>query len=299
MKEYSESYKIKDFFVDNSSQLQVSFFFLLGVFTCAYIFDSSLKIIGLVPLDLIVIFPVIAVNFGFFNEIFAELNIFSIALGLTSLAPLSYLITHEKFPNSFGKELFKSLISGLVGVIIATCSLILLLVININVVNYLSIDLVLIKLSENLDWLSANIMVILIRGFVIISFLGIYSMELLIFHRIWLFLVIRGMAHNQSLREQILFVIRKGSRGQFLMIGLFLIHLLFQFILINFNRVVVDISNDPYILFKYPFLIFLHPTMFLLTAIVDIGFFIFLVAIPVFLFKNQLNTNKEDLGVIK
>ncbi|MFX1508155.1 MAG: ABC transporter permease, partial [Promethearchaeota archaeon] len=295
-RELRDSYKIRDFLKDNSSQLQVSFFFLLGVFTCVYIFNNSLKIIGLVPLDLIVIFPVFVVNLELFIDIFTELNLFSIVLGLTSLAPLSYLIAHEKFPKSFGKELFKSLLFGLVGIVIAICSLMILLLINISIVNFLSIELVLTKINENLDWLTANIIVILIQGFIIISFLGIFSLELLVFHRVWVFLVIRGMIQSQSFKEQILLTIREGSRGQFTMIVLFLIHLALQFILINFNRVVENISNDPYILFRNPLLILLQSTMFLMTAIIDIGFFIFLVTLPVFIFKNQIRSNLENLS---
>ncbi len=293
MRQYRESNNLRDFLAENSPQLQVSILFLLGVFTCVFIFNNSLKMLGLVPIDLIMLLFVSISSVDFFNGVITEFNLFFTFVGLASIGPLSYLIAHESFPNHFGKELIKSLIYGLFGILIASCSLLMMLLINIGILDFVSIDLILVELSEKLDWLEANILINFIRGSIIISFLIIIFLELVIFHRIWMFLIIRGFSQHRSLREQISWIRKKSSRGQYSIMILFLGHFGIQLILVALNRAITEISNDPYILYKLPVLSLLHPVMFLTTALIEISFFILLIIIPIMNFKNQPENHHE------
>ncbi|MFW9904387.1 MAG: ABC transporter permease [Candidatus Thorarchaeota archaeon] len=291
MKEYRETYNIRNFLAENSSQLRLSVLFLLGVFTCYYIFNNSLNIMGLIPLGFILISSISAVNIDVINEIIWKIDPFFTFLGLISLGPLSYLIAHNSFPINLGKALLKSLIYGVIGLIIAVYSLLIMIAISIGLLDFLSLDMIIMKLNENLDWLTANLLINILRGAIIILFLGIFTLEVIIFYRIWIFLVIQGVAQNQSLKEQLSWTLKMNSRGQFGIIGIFLFHLLIQFMLITLNRTVVEMSEDPYFLYKHPLLVLLHPLMFLITTFIEIGFFLMLITIPVIKFKNQVKLN--------
>ncbi|UCG01281.1 MAG: FtsX-like permease family protein [Candidatus Heimdallarchaeota archaeon] len=292
IKEYRESIKIRIFMKENSSQLLVSILFLLGIVTCIFLFNNSLKIMGLLPLDLIVSIFVFILDLEFITE----LDLFIAIAGLASIGPLSYLIVHESFPDNFARELIKSLIYGLVGIFIATCCFLLMLSINFSIIEFLSLDMIMMEISEKLDWLEGNILINLIRGAIIISFLAILFLELIIFHRIWSFLIIRGFMPQKPARDLISWIMKKSSKGQFRILMLFLCHLGVQVCLIAINRVVTEVSNDPYILYKHPLLTLLHPIMFLITALIEICFFLLLIILPIITYKNQ---NFETYSAVK
>jgi hypothetical protein len=86
-------------------------------------------------------------------------------------------------------------------------------------------------------------------------------------------------------------------RSQYRMFGLLLGYILIQLILITINRSVTEISTDPYILYQHPELTMLHPLMFMITAVIQIGFFLLLICLQIVTFKNQYSeiTTKQSL----
>jgi hypothetical protein len=208
-------------------------------------------------------------------------------MGLASIGPISHFIVYKSFPANFGKELIKSFIWGLFGTFIIICSLIAMLSINISILDLLNIDSLLIALSQKFDWLESNLLVNFIMGVILLSFLVIILLELVIFQRIWAFIVIRGFTVNYSFKQKILWVRKSYSKGQYRIFALILGYFIIQLILITLNRSVTEISTDPYILYQHPELTLLHPLMFMITAIIQIGVFLLLISIQIVTFKNQ------------
>jgi hypothetical protein len=285
-KEYYETISIRQFLRSHSSQLQVIFLFLLGIFCCVFIFSNSLSIMGLVPSDTITMIIVFFPNIVSTNGIFTELNLIIAIVGFASIGPISYLISNKRFPNKIEKELVFSLIWGLLMSLIAVICLILMLLINNIILDFINIDSILMDLSQKYDWLEANLLINFIIGFIGLSFLFIILLELVLFQRIWYLLVIRGFAPQLSLKRRISLAREKGPKGQRLIIGMLLVHMLIQIILIILNKSITGISNDPYTLYLHPELTLLHPVMFILTAIFEISFFLLLISIQILNFQN-------------
>ncbi|MFX0125194.1 MAG: FtsX-like permease family protein, partial [Candidatus Hodarchaeota archaeon] len=168
-KEYQERVKLRQFLANNSSQLQVTFLVLLGIFSCIFIFTTSLKLSGLVPFDLVTVILISFSDLESFNRILVELNPLLIIMGLTSIGPISHLIVYKAFPANIGRELIKSFLWGLVGTFIITCSLIAMLLINISILNFLNIESILLALSQRLNWLESNLLINFIIGVIILS----------------------------------------------------------------------------------------------------------------------------------
>ncbi|MFX0016195.1 MAG: ABC transporter permease [Promethearchaeota archaeon] len=284
-KNYRESVKLREFLSENLSQLQVAFLFLLGISSCMFIFNNVINILGLVPFDLLLFITFLFLNIESLNGVLLAQNPLILVIGLASIGPISYLIVHNSFPSNFAKELIKSVAWGLISCFILLCSFIAMIGFNILLLDLLRVEHLVVELGQRVDWLESNLLANFIRGFVVSSFLIIILLELLIFQRIWAFIVIRGFT-MLSLKQKIIWVKNKGGTGQFRIIGISIGYVILQAFFIIISSEITNISRDPYILHQHPALTLLYPLMFTLITIIEICIFLLFISIQIINYKN-------------
>lgn len=283
----AESVKLGPFLKEHSFQLQLLFLFLIGILTSKFILDRSSLIIGLIPFDLI------TQLFNFFqsedlsgfitiSEVFNLNILIPILFSLIIVGPTSFFILTKNFPKNLGKEGVYSFLSGIIGMGLMICVLTFWFLGN-SIFKFLLID-PLSNEIQNINWLIADFSVI---SYEIISSLVIIFLELMMFQIIWTFILSRGVNPDLSLKQRAKWIWQTGSKAQIYFFLIILAHGLIQMVFLTLHPFTVEIISDPYLRYRYPLLTLANPLMFLLTAVIEISFFLLLISYPLLLLKKR------------
>jgi len=257
------------FIKDHKLQIQTVFLIIMAIVTFNYIIDGYIFIRGLMPLDFIwrIVIRQFQIEFG---DFFVLINPLLFYTGLAAIGPVSYYLINETTPSNLIKEIFISLISGIIAILVC------FLMIIIQYFIFLFVTLPIIPLLNDSYPDYSNISVVLVLA--AIFFLAGIGIELILFQRLWNYLIIRGLSPGRSFRQRLNWTIRTGSKGQIIFIGLLLFHIFIQSILF--------ILIQP----TYPFdpqSIAVDPLIFLLLTSFEVGFFLFFIIYQLVQLINQ------------
>ncbi|MFX0182920.1 MAG: ABC transporter permease [Candidatus Hodarchaeota archaeon] len=258
------------FIKDHKLQIQTVFLVIMAIVTFNYIIDGYIFIRGLLPSDFIWRIVMRQFQIGNFGDFFDLINPLLLYTGLAAIGPISYYLINGTTPSNLIKEMFISLISGFI--VILVC----FLMIFIQLLIFLFITLPIIPLLSNSYPDYSNISVVLVLA--AIFFLVGIGIELILFQRLWNYLIIRGLSPGRSFRQRLNWTIRTGSKGQIIFIGLLLFHIFFQSVLF--------ILTQP----SYPFdpkSVAVDPLIFLVLTSFEVGSYLFLIIYQIVQLMNQ------------
>lgn len=267
------------FIIDRRLQILTAFLFLMTIFTVNYIIDGYLIIRGLIPYDAIWRYaqdPSFMLNNGSSFLLFNPLLFFT---GLISIGSISYYLFHKTPPRNLSKELINSLISGFIGIII-------MIILQFILMFFLS-GLIL-PMMEQPDYYDFGVFYILF----IFSYLIVYGISVLLFQKVWCYLIFRGLFSNTTFGEKVTWVWKASFEGQLRFIGLLIIHIIIQaylFVVIHPIPVITYGEFGP----EFPPV---HPLSFLILTSIEIGFFLLLIIYPLVQFLNQRDLIAEFWG---
>jgi hypothetical protein len=258
------------FIKDHKLQIQTVFLVIMAMATFNYIIDGYIFIRGLMPLDFIWRIVIRQFQFGNFGDFFVLINPLLFYTGLAAIGPVSYYLINETTPSNLIKEIFISLISGIIAILV--CFLMIL----IQYILFVFVTLPILPLLSDTSPDYSNSSVVLVLA--AIFFLAGIGIELILFQRLWNYLIIRGLSPGRSFRQRLNWTIRTGSKGQIIFIGFLLFHIFIQSVLF--------ILTQP----TYPFdpqSIAVDPLIFLLLTSFEVGFFLFFIIYQLVQLINQ------------
>ncbi|MHA2156577.1 MAG: FtsX-like permease family protein [Candidatus Hodarchaeales archaeon] len=227
------------------------FLLLFLVFSFLYIFDQTIIISGLNPLNIIW-----GVYIAFFSDnpipLHQILNPILFILGLALIEPISYYLYHAEKKDDLLKEGVRILITT----IILSYSLIAILILQFNIILLPIVDLLSITKSASA-----------------ILYLVVLSFDIWIFQRIWGFLILQALVSETQLRQKYDLTIRKVFSKEMNFVNLLFIYFVIQFVL--------------YILLGSPMLQVQSPVTFLLFSFWEIGFFMLAIIIQLVNIQNS------------
>lgn len=281
-KEYQTSFQIgKSLLKANKQKIRNIFVVLLAVCLLNYILDSYLPHRGLIPFDLITssFFSGGDFMFQYYSirkRYLILLNPLLFFMGLALISPISTYLSDQKKENyQLTIRLLKSLLEGFFLMMILVIIGILLLISPALI--YLFITTIFnpegFYYTDDL-W------------FYTVSFLN-FGIELILFQRVWVFLVLRGLKLELNFKETFALTRNTAFEGQLGFITLLIIHTLIQIIITMIFR--YPIARSSSISFSQQlFFPPLHPISFLALMSFEIGFFVILIIYQHIQLKKQL-----------
>ncbi|MHA2096842.1 MAG: ABC transporter permease, partial [Candidatus Hodarchaeales archaeon] len=253
----------------NSLQIQTVFLILMAAITLNYIYDVNLIMQGLIPFDFIIRLLIPAPEDNYYNTFFYY-NPFLVIVGLAAIIPISYYLSNQEFSKSSLVKIIQSLFWGIIGSIILFLTIQPFMTIFIEFINSL-----LIEVSNNS---------IVFTSSYTFTFLGtiysilVYFVFLYLYSMFWSFLIIRGARIDIGFSDQFRLLRRINSRGIIGFAVWLLIHFFLQLIM-YVNLISVNSSfGDMFIPSPDRMIgITLEPIDFLVLAIFEVGFFLFLI----------------------
>lgn len=283
---YLSSTSLWKFIKSHSLQIQTCFLVLMAITTLNYIIDGSIIIRGLNPFDVIWRLYYLAIGsslpleplnseliYGQYVDFFLIINPILFFIGLVIVGPFAYYFVHQNVQRRLVTIALKSLIWGAVGVTL--CFLIPILVL---IPAFLFLDI----LNQSVEVINFSQSSIIIYS--LITFVIIIGLELLMFQKLWIFLIVQGLIPNSSFREKISLVRKRGSYGQVKFIGLLLIHIIIQNWLFVLSQ---PFSENFFLTYDLSYLPPVDPLVFLVLTTFEIGFFILLLAYQILQLQNQ------------
>ena len=293
MTKYRPSISIWTFIKDNKLQIQTIFLILLAIGTLNYIFDEKVISRGLSLFDYIWRTVIVLLLNGLTSDImgvisvnpFLSVNPLLFIVGLLAIGPIAFYIIHGSPPPNLTKDLIKSFISGLIGILVC----IILFIIQLFSAIFLLIFLTM-PLQDTLDevlvfpnevWF---LVLIIIFGIVIIGF------ELLLFQRVWVFLIFQGVNSNLSLRQKIKWTRRIAPKGQLGFVVILITHIFLQIVLHIVSQAAI-VGNSPFYDYNpYSSMSYISPVdpiSFLVLTCFEIGFFLLLIIYQLVQYQKQ------------
>ncbi|MFX0085600.1 MAG: ABC transporter permease [Candidatus Hodarchaeota archaeon] len=279
-KTLDSSSSLWEYVKEHAYQIRIIFLVLMLFFAINYVLDEYLVIWGLIPFDFILRSLLILPEYGNFSGDYSNIILFinplAYLLGIALVGFISYSLTKKFPPRNLLKTIVSSVAWGVIGNIICLIVLFIPIIIVLNVFN----------LS------GTNITI-----FFVIFFIVIAGMELIVFHRVWGFLVFRGMNPHSTLKQALSWIRKDGSKGQFGFYFILIMHTVFQLILFIISPLITNIiekplsSEYPYIPFIQSELFQMHPILFLILSSVEVLFFLGLITFQVFQLKDHKSAN--------
>ena len=261
---------LADFIREKKLQIQTVFLILLSIITINYILDADLIIRGLIPSD-IIWRQLLNASIPFNSpDYFLLINPALYFVGLAALGPISYYIYNEELPSNLIKNIMMSLIMGLICTIICFFLIVILLTLTGTAAIFLPVPVVESEFSLGATLIST--IVLLISTFII---------GLLIFQRIWAFLVLRGSNPFIGLTDQIWWTRKTAAKGQLGFILLIFLHIFLQAIFYLATLSTVEGFPRP------PRSVSSDPVLFLVLSGFEVGFFLFLIVYQLTQFRKQ------------
>jgi putative ABC transport system permease protein len=267
---------------EHSYQIKIIFLILMVFVGINYVLDEYLVIWGLIPFDLIFRTLLILLEYGNFSGDYSNIILFVnpliFFLGMTLVSFISYYLANKSLPQNLIKSLVSSGLWGFIG------NLICLII--IPLISFL-ITIVLKIINPSIEEI-VNKTILNVIFFVVVA-----GVELIVFHRVWVFLTFRGLNPHSTLEQSLLWVRKNGSKGQFIFSLLLIVHTLIQIILFILSPLITNIiekplnSEYPYVPFIQTELFQMHPVLFLILTSFEVLFFLVLIIFQVFLLKNH------------
>jgi ABC-type lipoprotein release transport system permease subunit len=267
----------------NKIEVQTVFLILMAIITFNYIFDESLIIRGLVSFD--IFFPGVIEVFTSFippetplDNNFLHLNPLLVFTGLATILPISHYLTKRKDTSSLFIFLIEGLIYGIGGTILLIISVVG--TIAFFIIFYIILYNPLLQQIEEYGF-SLSSLISESIPFISIAFVVILFVFFFVYHRIWNFIVFRGMDPNASFGETIR-NIRTSSSSEFVKFTfLILLHAFLQNPLMKILSS-TPTSYDPSSSSMNPFDLLqsttvINPLQFLILAIYEVSFFLILI----------------------
>ena len=272
IKDISEPTTVWQFIRDNKLKIQTVFLILMIIITSNYILENNMIIRGLMPFDVI-----LSVIFQIANRELLFINPLLFLLGLTSISPITYYFVHNNSPNSLINDVAKSIILGLVGIMI--CSILSFLL--------FFLFMLLFTLLQDVFYGTYSIISMLSLVLTIIF-------QLFIFQRIWAFLIIQGANPDLPLTHKLKWTRKTKIKGQLGFILLVLFHAFIQAVLFSVTQPTPHTGSSE--------AFHLSPLLFLVLTICEIGFFLLFIVYQLVQFKNHrlafINTTKAVEKII-
>ena len=279
---------VRKFIDDNSAKLRRIFLFLgIGVFITLLCDNIDIFIIrGLISFDFIwrlyySFLPVSEIYHILNQDIFMMTNLFLLIVGFAVIGPISIYISDNRVKENFFSQLIHSSFAGFLG--LCFCLITPLILFTITIVLLAPFSLFLINFSAVGSFQNLEI----ISHILSIAFIGF---QLVLFQKVWAYLVFRGMSSDLSFEQKIKWVRKISLKDQAMFFGLILLHLLGQiilFFLLEIPREVIvqdaELVRDlsPILLIPQDLLVFI------ILLIFEVGFFLFLIVYQVVNFRNQ------------
>ncbi|MFX0211937.1 MAG: ABC transporter permease, partial [Candidatus Hodarchaeota archaeon] len=265
------------FIKDHKLQIQTAFLIIMALITFNYIFDGYILIRGLLPSDFIWrTFFALSLGVGPDVELdvhFLNINPLLFFAGLATVGPISYYLTHKTSPDNPIHELGRSLVLGIIGVII--CLLI-----------GLSYTIIIAFISQLLTpFLVRPDFSIVIPVLAMCFFVIGIGIVFLIIQRVWAYIIICGLSPGWSFWQRFSWIMKTGSKGQDKFIGILLVHILIQTILFILSQ---PLPTEPIPEISYePALAAVDPIAFLVLSAFEVGVFLLLIIFQLVQFKSQ------------
>jgi hypothetical protein len=206
------------------------------------------------------------------TEIFLYINPLLLFLGLASIGPIVSYIINGTLPRNLRKGFFKNFISaGIAGILVCF----VLFTIHMVVIIFL--------LGFTTALIPGYIIDLPLQFFILIIGLGIIIVisELLIFQRIWAFLIFQGVNFDLSLIQKLTWTRNNGSKGQMGFLFINSVHILIQSFLYINSQANRELSPDIGLTFP------LDPFTFFIFAGFEVCFFLLLIIYQLFQFQKQ------------
>ena len=245
----------------------------MAAITLNYIFDDKLIMQGLIPFDVFIrlFFPFTNpyIEDNYYNR-FLTFNPFLIIVGLAAIIPISHYLNNQEFSISSLRKPIQSLFWGITGSIILFLTILPFMTIFIQ--SFISL---LMAASNNPEVFYSSYT---FTFFTTLYSIFVYFVSLYLYSMFWSFLIIRGARDDLGFSDQFRLLRRMSSRGIIGFSVWLLIHFFLQLILYitfisvpsSFERMFVP---PPDLLAG----ISLGPIEFLVLAIFEVGFFLFLI----------------------
>ncbi len=294
MTDIAPSISIWTFIKDNKLQIQTIFLILLAIVTLNYIFNENVISRGLSLFDYIWRGVLILGDSGPTGDIMGVLNTnpfliinpLLLIVGLLAMGPIAFYIMHGSPPQNLTKDLIKSFISGISGILICIILFIIQFIVALFLLIFLTAPLGSITPQEYFEFPLEEVwFFVLIISFGII----IIGIELLVFQRVWVFLIFQGVNSNLSLKQKIKWTRRIASKGQLGFVVLLIVHILLQIVLyvVSQNAMVGNspLYDDPYAYLPQAGPV--DPISFLVLTCFEIGFFLLLIIYQLVQYQKQ------------
>ena len=247
----------------------------MAVINLIYIFDEKIIMPGLFPFDFLIrLFLSIIIpenGYNYFNW-FIIFNPLLAIVGVAAIIPISAYLDNKEKTESLVKNFIQSLFFGLVGMVLLFLTIILF--------NYiLSEFFILVILSEGYFYVELsslfNLLFLLAVSFLLISILIFY-----LYNKVWTFLIIRGVRKDIGFSDQMRLLRKTNSRG---MIGFTVLLLIHSFLQVFLFYIINPIPSARFLYdIRFPLPApsigsALGPVEFLIFAIFEVGFYLFLI----------------------
>jgi hypothetical protein len=263
----------------NLIYIQTVFLILMAIVTFNYIFDETIIIRGLISFDYIS--RVLLTNLIFPNEV-SNLNFlflvnpFLVIIGSALIIPFSHYLFRRENPKSLLGSMIQSLIMSIIGIVV------LLLVLGLLVAFAYILFIPMESLTDTFgyDYLGRTL-------FAVLAFILIVGIWLLVYQRLWCFIITRGIEPDLSMRGQLRVVRRYGSIGATGFVFLVVFH---SFIEIVLFYIIGPLPSNPLFSSYLPNSnsLPLNPNQFLFYSIYEVGFFILLIIYQIVQYKKFL-----------
>ncbi len=275
------------FLKEHKPQILRIFFALIGINLLIVFIENDAIIRGMIPFDYIwrlffSILPIGTFYPDFYADTFLFINPILLLISLTAIDPITYYFVNRTPPSKLFRRLTKSLLWGLCGVII--CILTPFFVLSLLIIIIIPIQ-----------WIFVNSSTFSFTGAIIFSItlsLAIIGLEMLVFQRIWAYLVFRGISPELTFFQRITWLNKMGSKSQFKFVGLLVIHIFLQSFLFFVSQLPLltkDIDlHDTFNILPFFEILFSNPLMFLILASFETGFFLLLIIFQLNRFINEL-----------
>ncbi|MFX0125248.1 MAG: ABC transporter permease, partial [Candidatus Hodarchaeota archaeon] len=253
------------------------FLIFFAVMILNFVLDPFLIIRGLIPSDILLrIFSMMTSGILYrYEQSFLFINPLLFGLGLATIGPVSYYITHGKLPDHLLKVTIRSFFFGLIGIIICfSISFVLFLVFA---------QFFFVILEEPYFYGSDS----LLKS---VSIMLTILLQLIVFQKIWAFLILQGSNPDLLLKQKLKWAREMASKGQLGFIFLLLSHILIQTVLFIINQQ----PQGFFSLKEFP-----PEFTFIILSSYEIGFFLLLITYQIiqlskFIVLSQSSSNEFD-----
>ncbi|MFX1516717.1 MAG: FtsX-like permease family protein [Promethearchaeota archaeon] len=203
------------FLKNNKSQFLMAFLVFFVIISLNLALDPYLIIRGLLPSDFLLrMFSIMTSGILYrYEPAYLSINPFFCCVSVASIGPVSHYFTQRKLPDNLVKASIRSLIFGLIGIIICF---------SISFLLFLGFSLFFFILVEEPYFYGSNS----IMKF--LSFVITISLQLIVFQKIWALLILQGTKPELLYKSKFKLIRDMTSKGQFGFVILLLMHILIQ-----------------------------------------------------------------------